>query len=162
MGTMGAGGGDCDAMRAELRRPGFKGGRGNSPPGWGTAGAAAWTTGAALTVGLPAFTALALTPCAGVEAGVFNTGWERVFGMVLITDFVSGLADLPEAPVFAGTGWATAFLLAAGTAGLLEGFFAAGLTTTLAALTGAAFFGAGRVAAAWDAAAGLTKPLTVG
>lgn len=75
--------------------------------------------------------------------------------MVLITDFGSGLAGLPAAPVLAGTGWATTFLPAAGAAGLPEAFFATGLA-------GAAFFGTGLADAVLEAATGLVTAFTTG
>ncbi|HQS31275.1 hypothetical protein [Polaromonas sp.] len=73
----------------------------------------------------------------------------------MITDFVSGLAALPDDPVLAGTGGATTFLPAAGAAGLPEAFFATGLA-------GAAFFGTGLADAVLEAATGLVTAFTTG
>ena len=70
------------------------------------------------------------------------------FGIVLITDLVSGLASLPDIPGLTGTGLVTACLVAAGVTDLTEGFLASGFAA------GNAFFGAGLVAADLDEAAG--------
>lgn len=135
-------------MRAELLRPGLSGGRGNRPPGCTATGGA--TTGAA--------TGLAL------GATGFDSDLGADFGMVLITDLVSGLSGLPEVPGLAGTGLAAACLVAAGVTNLVEDFFASGFAAD------ATFLRSAPPAADLDEAmvrptclaAGLAASLTVG
>lgn len=71
--------------------------------------------------------------------------------MDLITDLVSGLTGLPELPGLAGTGLATACLLAAGVIDLAEDFLASGFTAD------AAFFKAGLADADFEDAVGLAE-----
>ena len=82
------------------------------------------------------------------------------FGMVLITDLVSGLTGLPEIPGLAGTGLAAACLLAAGVTDLAEDFLASGFEA------GNAFFRAGLLVAdlgeAVGRAAGFNAGFTTG
>ena len=78
----------------------------------------------------------------------FGSDFAADFGMVLITDLVSGLASLPEIPGLAGTGLVTACLVAAGVTDLTEDFLASGFAA------GNAFFGADLAAADLDEAAG--------
>lgn len=146
---MGAGGGDCEAMRAELLRPGLSGGRGNNPPGWTATGVA---TARGLTAGFSTFAGA--TGLALVARG-FDSDLAADFGMDLITDLVSGLASLPGIPALAGTGLATACLLTAEVTDLAEDFLASGLTAE------GTFFRAGLAAADLDDGTGLDAGLAV-
>ena len=136
-------------MRAELLRPGLSGGRGNKPPGWTATGAAAARGVTASFSTFAGATGLALV------ARGFDSDLVADFGMVLITDLVSGLASLPEIPGLAGTGLATACLLAAGITDLADEFLAAGLTAD------ATFFRAGLADTDLDDATGLAVDLAV-
>ena len=149
VGTMGAGGGACEAMRAELLRPGLSGGRGSKPPGCSATGA----TATGVTAGFSTFAgAIGLA----LAARGFDSDLAADFGMVLITDLVSGLTSLPEAPGLAGTGLATACLRAAGVSDLAEDFLASDFAA------GNAFLKAGLVAADLDEASGRTGGFDVG
>lgn len=86
----------------------------------------------------------------------FDSDLAADFGMVLITDLISGLASLPEIPGLAGTGLATAGLLAAGATDLAEDFLASGFAADKA------FFGAGLAAADLDDATGRTTGFDAG
>lgn len=118
-------------------------------------------TGAATAAGVAAdFSAFTTTP--GLATGFaltatdFDSGLAEGFGVDLITDLVSGLAGLPELPGLAGTGLATACLLAAGVIDLAEDFLASGFTAD------AAFFRAGLADADLEDATGFTEDLAAG
>jgi hypothetical protein len=86
----------------------------------------------------------------------FDSGLADGFGLDLITDLVSGLAGLPEVPDLAGTGLATACLLAAEVTDLPEDFLASGFTAD------AAFFRAGLADADLEDATGFADDLAAG
>ena len=99
-------------------------------------------TGVAAARGVTAgFSTFAGATGLALAARGFDSDLAVDFGMDLITDLASGLASLPEIPGLAGTGLATACLLAAGVTDLAEDFLAAGFAADNA------FFGAGLVAA---------------
>lgn len=111
-------------MRAELLRPGFKGGRGGSP----AAGAGAWGAGFRLAPTLPAFASLA-----DVLAGSGVAGLARVWIAVLVTNLVSGLCGLGATLAPGSGGLASAFLLARGADFFSDGALATGMAGALTA-----------------------------
>ncbi len=142
---MGAGGGICEWIRAELLRPGFSGGGGGScedfsggrTTGAGAAGAGATTAFGTLAGGLTAL-----------------TGFDAAFGAGFAAGLGAGLAALAGATGFFGAGFAAALTgLATGLA-LTAGFLAAGFTGDL----GTGFFAAAGLAI--FLAAGFTTALT--
>jgi len=147
------------ATRAELRRPGFKGGGAISPPLRGAgAGAGAATGAAALTTGLTG--ALAGALAAGLAAGLaegFATGFGADLAAGFDNVFGTGLTGLATALAFDGTGLAAVFLAAAGAGFLAGAAFAAGL----ALATGLAGFFTG-LAAALGAGLAFTAVLATG